>query len=70
MKRLLTTAVAQPINLKLWLFNAVGPAELVPCAAVYPLLGYLPASNRLLCFSMPNFPLPVYIFCFHMVPNI
>jgi hypothetical protein len=63
MKRVITTAVAKSIALKLWLFIAVRPAELAPCAAtaVYPLHGYLPACNRLLCFSMSNFPQPVYI---------
>jgi hypothetical protein len=69
MKRVLITAVVQSINLKLWLFVAVGPAELAPCAAVYPLHGYLPAGNCLLCFSMYNFPLPVCILCFHQVHN-
>ena len=49
---------------------AVGPAELAPCAAVYPLRGYLPAGNRLLCFSMPNFPSQFTLFCFHMTRNI
>jgi hypothetical protein len=60
-EKILTTAVAQSINLKLWLFVAAGPAELAPCAAVFPLHGYLPAGNHLLCFSMSNFPLPVYV---------
>jgi len=64
MKRVLTTAVVQSINLKLWLFIAAGQVELAPCAAVFPLHGYLPAGNRLLCFLMSNFPLPVYVLLF------
>jgi hypothetical protein len=61
MERVLTTAVAQSIQLELWLFIAVGPGELVPCTAVYSLQCYLSAGNRLLCFSMSNFPLPFYV---------
>jgi len=40
------------------------PAKLAPCAAVFPLHGYLPSGNRLSCFSMSNVPLPVYILLF------
>jgi hypothetical protein len=44
MKRVSTTAVAQlvqSINLKLWLFIAVGPGELAACAVGFLLHGYL-----------------------------
>jgi hypothetical protein len=64
MKRVLTTAVAQSVNLKLWVFIAAGQAEIAPCAAVFPVHGYLPAGNHLLCFLMSTFPLPVYILLF------
>jgi len=64
MKRVLTTAVAQSINPKLWLFIAAGHAQLAPCAAVFPLHGYLLTGNCLLCFLMSSFPLPVYVLLF------